>query len=245
MRRQSGPIYARIESDLRRSIASGEWRLGSRIPTEDALRARYGVSRMTVRHAVDRLATAGLLVRRQGVGTFVAKTKLERVTSRLLGFHEDALAHGLDPATRVLRSEQLPAGDEDAALLDVAPGTILHHVVRLRTTAGEPIGLNTIVLLPEIARQLATLDFTGSFYAGVAATLGVEVASAEQTVEAVQGDVETCALLQVAPGAPLLRVTRVTYVADGRLIGLTRTLYRGDRYYLSLALRRSEPLMSG
>jgi GntR family transcriptional regulator len=245
VRRQSGPIYARIESDLRRSIASGEWRLGSRIPTEDALRARYGVSRMTVRHAVDRLATAGLLVRRQGVGTFVAKTKLERVTSRLLGFHEDAVAHGLDPATRVLRAGTVAAGEEDAVLLDVAPGAPLYEVVRLRTTGGEPIGINTIVLLPEVARSLDGIDYAESFYGAVAARLGSEVASANQTVEAVSAEDEAHELLQVAPESPLLRVTRVTYVADGRLIGLTRTLYRGDRYFLSLALRRSEPMMSG
>lgn len=245
MRRQDGPIYARIEADLRSAIASGEWRLGARIPTEDALRTRYGVSRMTVRHAVDRLATAGLLVRRQGVGTFVAKTKLERVTSRLLGFREDALAHGLDARTTVLRTGTIAAGDEDAVRLDLRPGAPLFEVVRLRTTGGEPIGLNTIVLLPAVAEELAGLDWSDSFYAGVAAVLGVEVASADQTVEAVPADGETSDLLHVAEGSPLLRVTRVTYVAGDRLIGLTRTLYRGDRYYLSLTLRRSEPVMPG
>jgi GntR family transcriptional regulator len=242
---QDRPIYARIESDLRQAIASGAWGLGSRIPSEDALCTRYGVSRMTVRHAVDRLANAGLLVRRQGVGTFVAKTKIERVTSRLLGFREDALAHGLDAATQVLRSGTTLAGAEDAALLDVLPGAPLFEVVRLRTTDGEPIGLNTIVLLPRVAEALAGIDYADSFYAGVAHALGAEVTSAEQTVEAVPCDDATAGLLRVDAGASLLRVTRVTYVAGDRLIGLTRTLYRGDRYYLSLTLRRMEPGMPG
>ncbi|MBA2667834.1 MAG: GntR family transcriptional regulator [Trueperaceae bacterium] len=245
MRREQGPIYVRIESDLRRSIATGEWGLGSRIPTEAALKERYGVSRMTVRHAVDRLATAGLLVRRQGVGTFVAKTKIERVTSRLLGFREDALAHGLDPATRVLRSGSVAADDELAVLLDVAIGEALHEVVRVRSTGGEPIGLNTVILLPHVARALGRFDYTESLYDGVARALGAEVTSAGQTIEAVATDADTSTHLRLPVGSPLLRVTRVTYVADGRLIGLTRTLYRGDRYYLSLEVRRSEPEMPG
>jgi GntR family transcriptional regulator len=244
VRRHEGPIYARIEADLRRAIAEGEWRLGSRIPSEDALRQRYGVSRMTVRQALGRLATAGLLVKRQGVGTFVAKTKLERVASRLLGFREDALSHGLDPDTTVLSRTLEAAGEEDAHLLGLDPHTTVLRVCRLRTTDGEPIGLNTIVLVPPFAEELRDLDYADSFYAGVATRLGVEVSDAAQTVEAVHGDERATSLLQVACTAPLLRVTRVTYLADGRLIGLTRTLYRGDRYYLSLALRRSEPVMT-
>jgi GntR family transcriptional regulator len=244
MPRREGPLYARIESDLRAAIASGAWTLGSRIPTEDTLRARYGVSRMTVRHAVDRLVTAGLLVRRQGVGTFVAKTKIERVTSRLLGFREDAEAHGLQPETVVLSERTVPASGEEAALLDVPVGSPLLEIVRRRSTDGEPIGINTILLLPTIATHLDGLDYADSFYAGVAARLGAEVSSADQTVESIAGDDATCALLGVPTGSPLLRVTRVTYVADGRLVGLTRSLYRGDRYYLSLTLHRSEPTMA-
>lgn len=246
MDRQGPPIYARIEADLRRSIAAGTWSVGSRIPSEDQLCQRYGVSRMTVRQALERMVVAGLLVKRQGVGTFVAKTKIERVASRLLGFHEDAVAHGLRPATEVLSSGFEPAGAEDASLLALGPETLVYRVTRLRTTNHEPIGLNTITLAPAFAQALADLDFNDSFYAGVARRLGIEVGEAAQTVEAVHGDDDggTAALLQVAPTDPLLRVTRVTYLADGRLLGLTRSLYRGDRYYLSLALRRAEPVMT-
>lgn len=243
--RRHGPIYAQIERDLRRSIASGELPLGTRIPTEEALSTRYGVSRMTVRHALDRLATAGLLTRRQGVGTFVVRTKIERVATRLLGFREDAVAHGLEPDTQVLRQGFEAAGEEDAARLDLAPDAMVYRVVRLRTAADEPIGLNTVVLLPDVAEELDGADYRASLYDEVARLLGAEVARADQTVEAILGDGTVAELLEVSPAAPLLRVTRITFLATGRLIGLTRTLYRGDRYYLSLALTRSEPTMDG
>ena len=244
MDRHRPPIYARIEADLRRSIAEGAWSVGSRIPSEDALRQRYGVSRMTVRQALERMVVAGLLVKRQGIGTFVATDKIERVASRLLGFHEDAVAHGLRPATAVLRQGHERAGAEDASLLHLDPDAIVYRVFRLRTTDDEPIGLNTITLVPAFAHVLDDLDYGDSFYEGVARRLGTEVGEATQTVEAVHGDDGSAALLDVAPTAPLLRVTRVTYLADGRLLGLTRSLYRGDRYYLSLALRRTEPVMT-
>jgi GntR family transcriptional regulator len=237
--RLTPPIYTRIEADLRLAIADGAWRAGSRLPSEDALSRRYGVSRMTVRQALAGLASAGLVTKRHGVGTFVRPAKIERVTSRLLGFREDALAHGLSPETRVLRGGIEPVGDEDASLLSLPGDAEVLRVVRLRIADGEPIGLNTVTVVPAFARSLEGLDFHGSFYGGVRQSLGVDIGWAEQTVEAVHGDDAEAQWLGVAATDALLKTTRVTHLADGRLLGLTRSLYRGDRYYLSLALHRS------
>lgn len=239
--RLEGPIYARIATDLRDQIGSGGWPLGHQVPTEDELCRRYGVSRMTVRQAIDRLVSAGLLVRRQGVGTFVASTKVERVASRLLGFAEDALAHGLNPTTQVLGRAFEAAGEEDAELLGLDTEAQVYRVRRLRFTDGEVIGLNTVVVVPDFARPLEHIDYVASFYQGVVTALGQEVSHADQTIEAATPDTKTAQLLELPPTAAMLRVTRVTYLTDGRLVGLTRTLYRGDRYYLSLAIRRAEP----
>lgn len=235
------PMYARIMADIRGEIAAGTLALGDRLPPEAALCERYGVSRMTVRHAVDGLVAAGLLKRRRGVGTFVSRTKTERVASRLLGFREDALAHGLTPTTEVLSTTTEALGAEDGAILDLPPTTRVLRVGRRRSTDGEAIGLNTVVLVPPFATLLRELDFSGSLYEAVAAALGTEVAGAAQTVEAVVADAPTAAILEVQSGAALLRVTRATYLEDGRTLGLTRTLYRGDRYFLSLQLERGEP----
>ncbi len=245
MARRTPPIYARIEEDLRHGIAGGAWRIGARLPSEDELRQQYGVSRMTVRQALARLAAAGLVTKRQGIGTFVNRTKIERVAGRLLGFREDALAHGLVPAVRVLRMGLERADEEDARLLDLHDDDEVLRVVRVRFADGEPIGLNTITVVPVFARALLDLDFCDSFYDGVGRRLGVEVGQAEQTVEAVHGDDGDARSLRVAATAALLRITRVTRLADGRLLGLTRSLYRGDRYFLSLTVHRTEPDMPG
>lgn len=237
-RAAAGPIYARIEADLRRQIGDGSLALGSRLPAEQDLAQRYGVARMTVRQALGRLSAAGIVERRHGVGTFIASTKSERVTSRLLGFREDAIAHGQEPSTRLLATgyEALSAGD--AMLLGVTAGVRALHVSRLRSTNDEPIGHNTVIIVPPYAVELENIDWTASFYTGAADKLGYEVSEVDQTIESVPAVAEVANLLGIEAGAALLRVTRVTYLASGGRLGLTRSLYRGDRYFLSVRLHR-------
>lgn len=241
MRHSDVPMYVRIERDLRQAIGNGELPLGSRVPSEEALCRKYDVSRMTARQALTRLADAGLLVRRQGVGTFVTQTKVARVVGRLLGFHEDAQALGLDPSTNVLSRREEPAGADDAALLGCTPDTLVMRVERSRFLGGQVIGLNQVTVAPVFVSPLTDADFAGSFYQEVERLLGIEIRDAEAKVEAVTADTDRAALLDVSVGAPLLRTTRVTYLTDGRLLGLTRTVYRGDRYYLSLTIRKDSP----
>jgi len=245
MARRVLPAYARIEADLRHAISVGEWPVGKRLPSEGQLCVRYAVSRMTVRQALERLAASGLVAKQQGVGTFVARSKTERVASRLLGFREDALAHGQRPSTRVLSVQVAAAGDADARLLGIGAADAVLRVTRLRATDGEPIALNEVVVAPPWVQALAELDFTQSFYDGAARHLGVDVGRAEQTVEAVHPPAGAAELLGVRPTDPLLRITRTTFLGDGRLLGLTRSHYRGDRYFLSLTVHRAEPDMSG
>lgn len=237
-RSDAGPIYARIEADLRRQIGEGTLALGSRLPAEQDLAQRYGVARMTVRQALGRLSAAGIVERRHGVGTFIVSTKSERVTSRLLGFREDAIAHGLEPSTQILTTGYRPLAAADAMLLGATEGVSALHVSRLRSTNDEPIGHNLVIIVPPFAATLEHIDWTASFYAGAAEQIGYEVSEVDQTIESVTADADVADMLSVEPGAALLRVTRVTYLASGGRLGLTRSLYRGDRYFLSLRLHR-------
>lgn len=232
------PAYIRIEHDIRMLIDSGTLRPGDRIPTEDDLCARYGVARMTVRHGLSRLVAAGILVRRRGIGTFVASPKIERVGNRLLGFEEDARAHGVRPSTEVLSAAWTPVDAKEAGLLQMNPDEKAFRVERLRRADGEPIALNTVLLPPATGRAVQDLDFNRSLYALAAEALGQPVAYADQRVEAVIADREQAALLGTHEGAALLRVQRVTYLRDGRLLGVTRTHYRGDRYFIALRVER-------
>src|SRR5690606_4994323 len=196
-----GPLYARIEEDVRRQISEGSLQLGSRLPAEQELAERYGVARMTVRQALGRLASAGIVERRHGVGTFVARTKTERVAGQLLGFKEDAVAHGLVPSTVVLsKGLSAPLADE-AELLDVDTTLVVLRVNRLRFASGDPIAHNTVVILPPYAAELSDIDWTSSFYEGAAERIGHDVTEAEQTIEAVAADPEIAKVLGIARGS--------------------------------------------
>ncbi|MDI6771918.1 MAG: GntR family transcriptional regulator [bacterium] len=230
--------YLRIEQDIRILIDSGTVRAGDRIPTEDELCDRYGVAKMTVRQGLSRLVASGVLIRRRGIGTFVAAPKIERAGNRLLGFEEDARAHGVQPSTEVLAKSWVDATPDEAETLGLSPNVQVLRIDRLRRTDGEPIALNTILLPPVIGRLLEHLDFGRSLYALTAEALGQPVAYADQRVEAVTADRDQAALLGVAYGAALLRVQRITHLSDGRLLGLTRSHYRGDRYFIALRIER-------
>lgn len=232
------PVYLRIEQDIRALIDSGALKPGDRIPTEDELCDRYGVARMTVRHGLSRLVAAGTLVRRRGIGTFVAAPKIERAGNRLLGFEEDARAHGLRPHTEVLSAAWTSVSADDAALLQLDPHEQVFRVERLRRADDEPIALNTVLFPPATGQVVQHFDFNRSLYALAAEVLGQPVAYADQRVEAVTADTAQAALLGTHAGAALLRVQRVTYLRDGRLLGLTRTHYRGDRYFIALRVER-------
>lgn len=232
------PAYVRIEQDIRGQIESGTLRIGDQIPTEQDLSARYRVARMTVRQGLSRLVADGLLERRRGVGTFVAVPKLEREGHRLLGFEEDARAHGITPTTEVLAQGWVTLMKEDARTLGASRDEKAFMVERLRKADGEPVALNTVLLPPPIGRILAGRDFARSFYALAAEVLGRPVAYAEQRVEAVNADPAQAELLGADGSVALLKIQRVTYLRDGQLLGLTRTLYRGDRYFVALRVER-------
>lgn len=232
------PAYVRIEQDIRGQIESGTLRIGDRIPTEQELSAHYRVARMTVRQGLSRLVADALLERHRGVGTFVAVPKIERAGHRLLGFEEDAQAHGITPTTEVLTQRWVTLVKEDAKTLGMSQDEKAFMIERLRQADGEPVALNTVLLPPLIGHILAGQDFARSFYALAAEALGWPVAYAEQRVEAVNADPAQAELLGVDGGVALLKIQRVTYLRDGRLLGLTRTFYRGDRYFVALRVER-------
>jgi GntR family transcriptional regulator len=144
----------------------------------------------------------------------------------------------MTPATQVLNVDWATADKEGAQLLGLKHGSRVKQIDRLRTVNGEPIGLNQIVLLEKWALQLREQDFSRSFYELLATTLEDEIKEAEQRIEAAPATTAQAELLQVQPGAPLLRIVRTTYLQRHGLIGLTRTYYRGDRYFLSLTVSR-------
>ncbi|GBQ20497.1 GntR family transcriptional regulator [Gluconacetobacter sacchari] len=220
------PLYLQLEAGLSRLIESGALRRGDAVPPERLLADMTGVSRVTVRKALERLVETGRLTQRPGAGTFVAG-RIEQPLSVLLGFSEEMRARGRLPGSVWLERGGGPAGPDEAMALGVAPGTALSRLKRIRTADGEPMAIETaIVAREDLPAPEAVAD---SFYAALKAR-GLAPVRALQRIRAGLAGAREAELLGLARPSPILRIERRSFLADGRLLEVTFSAYRADLY---------------
>lgn len=207
--------YALLAAEIEEAIAAGRLGPGDRLPPERALAAAHGVSRMTVRQALDVLADRGLLRRAVGRngGSFVARPKLERDLGTFAGLSAQLARQGVAPGARLLSARE---SDGDV------------EVVRVRLADGEPFALERS-RFPQRFRALLELDLTGSLYDLLEREFDARPVRAVERIEPVLADAEEADALAVRRGAPLLLVHRDAYDAAGELVESARDLFRGDR----------------
>lgn len=240
------PLYVEIMEELRRQIREGGLRPGDRVPSERELAERFGASRMTVRQALNQLAWEGVIVRRQGQGSFVAEPKIPLGLQFLTSFSEDMRRRGLVPSSRLLGVSVAEADAATAEALGLPVDRRVTSLRRVRYADDRPLSVEHVQvpyrLLPGLADHVRQVfkgrsrsDFSLYEYF---ARAGIGLERARQTVEATVATAELARLLQVAEGAPLLLLTRVSYDGAGRAVELVRAWYRGDRYRYETELVR-------
>lgn len=211
---------------------------GSALPAERDLALRLGVSRPTVRAAIDDLARTGLLVRQQGRGTF---TSPHKITQELSGGTTNAFA--VPPAegywtSRVLSFRTTPAGAPRATRLKLSPSLPVLRIVRLRLVDEEPMAIERIDLPAALVPGLTERDMeSGNFYQLLRERYDVVVADAIQTIEPTVTNPDQADLLDVPVYAPVLLIERTTRDTAGRIVEFVRSIYRGDRYRITSKLR--------
>lgn len=220
--------YLRVREHLRRRLQSmGE---GELLPSEVELCAEYGVSRITVRRAVDDLAKDGLVVKEQGRGTFVARPIVaqkysERFTESIQGFYGEMVGRGEQVGTQVLRQRVTFASPEMAAMLLLAPTDEIIELVRLRSVNGAPNHIVHTFLPRSLFPGTATADFTtGSLYDFIRTEYAADLHAAHLTVEVGLASAEEAELLGVGDGSPLLQVSSRVSDSAGKpmLFGFSR-----------------------
>lgn len=204
--------YERISEDLSVRIESGELAPGARLPGENSLASRYGVTRMTIRHALSSLVERGLIYRRHGVGTFVADpSRHRRSLNRLTGFSEDMSEDARQVVTRILAKEVLVPTADVAKRLSLGAGAEVIYLSRLRTVDGNPSALqNSWVpygLCPGLARHELVDD---SLYSTLERICNIGLKYADQHITAVAAEEEQARALDVPRGSPLLWTERIT-----------------------------------
>jgi GntR family transcriptional regulator len=225
------PLYYQLKERLTQQIESGVWAAETQLPSERELCGLFGISRITVRQALDQLVTEGRLVRSHGRGTFVALTPIRKPLLPLAGFTEDMTSRGQRPGARVLRFEVLPAPALVAHELQLMPGQAMIVLKRLRVADAAPMAVETVHAPARLFPGLLDEDLENrSFYDLLRRRYGVSAARASQSWQAVAAPRIDAKLLGVRTGSPVLRIRRTTYDQKGRPFEYLESFYRGDRY---------------
>jgi GntR family transcriptional regulator len=225
----------RASEDVRRvladQIATGDLRPGQRLGAERALATELGVSRTTLRQALAVLEESGM-VRRvpgRGGGTFVSKGKIERDLSRVVGVPAWLRSQGVVAGTRVLSARMSGASESAAQALRLRPGDLVIDLVRIRLADGSPISVEQAMLPADRFPGLLELPLGGSVYDLLEEHFGTRPKEAVERIEVVAASPDEAMVLDVAPGAPLLSISRTTTDTADEPIEFSHDLFRADR----------------
>jgi GntR family transcriptional regulator, N-acetylglucosamine utilization regulator len=235
------PLYHQLKTLLLERIRTGEMKPNDRLPAEDELAATHGVSKATVRQALNDLAVAGVLRREQGRGTFVAEPKLAQGPREMTSFTDEMRSRGLRPSSKVLNHDIIMAETDIAEKLRVTEGSQVMRLKRLRLADDEPMGIQTAYLSLALAPRLMEEEFTNtSLYEALERKYSLRPARAQETYVAVLLDRADAKLLKAAAASPALFAERVSYLSSGQPLEVTYSIMRGDRYQIVLDLTRHQ-----
>jgi GntR family transcriptional regulator len=225
----ASPLYAEIEEAIATEIARGEYRPGDQLPTEDALLQRFQVSRITVRRAIQNLVGRGLLEIRRGLGTFVLSPRIEAELTKLTGFVEDMTAAGRRATARVVSKGVVSASARVAERLQLAKGTKVMQIKRVRLAGGVPISFDETYLPLPLGKQIVRNDLRlHPIFTLLEEGYGVPLVEADYELEAVVATKAVAEALQVRAGAPIFQIERTSMTTGNRPVDYEVLSYRGD-----------------
>ena len=237
---QGGPLYLQLKRWIEDAVHRGVIKPGEALPSERDLAARVDMSRVTVRKAVQHLVREGLLVQRHGSGTYVAPqpNRVEQSLSQLTSFTEDMARRGM-----VVRSIWLDRGiyapsAEETLALGLSATDSVARISRLRLSGDTPLAIERAALS---ARVLPDPEAVGTSLYTHLERHGNRPVRALQRIRATSLGEEDAALLEVTPGVASLHIERISYLASGRVVEFTRSIYRGDTYDFVAELRLGDP----
>jgi len=223
------PLYLQLQQGLRQAIEKHLIAPDNAIPTERDLATDLGISRITVRKAIDGLVEEGILARRQGAGTFVVGGRVEKSFSRISSFSEDMIARGRTPRSVWVSRTTGIVTPEEALLLGLSPSTQVYRFQRVRYADEQSMALEFATIPAFCLPSIEVV--TSSLYEALAAS-GHRPVRALQRVRAVGFSPEHAKTLEIEPGSPGLFIERRGFIADGRTVEYTQSFYRGDAYDL-------------
>lgn len=232
------PIYYQLEEIIKDLIEKGNLKPGDLIPSEREFSEKYEISRMTVRQAVNNLVNDGILVRKQGKGTFVAKQKIEQLLKGLTSFSEDMKSRGMEPGTRLIDFKIISASKTIADKLEIDEGGLIYEIKRVRLADRIPMAYEISYLSVDLVRGLNQEIVQGSLYKYVENVLNLKIGYATQILEASNARKIESEILDIQEGTPVLLIQRYSYLDDGKPLEIVKSVYRGDRYKFVVDMER-------
>ena len=229
------PLYHQLQGVLKAEIESRKWRADEQLPNEGKIAERFGVSKITVRQALQKLSELGYIRREHGRGTFVARRKFDEGPRELTSFTEEMRRHDLTATSRVLAQYVVDAEPMVSEALLLPLKSPVFVLKRVRFAGGEPMSVQT-AHIP--ACFVPGLEITAdmSLYEILQSRYHLYTARARETYLAAAAEPEAAELLGIPAGSPVFSVERVTLLPNERPFEFVQSVVRGDRYSIVLDL---------
>ena len=239
----SESLYFQIAETIRQRIFSREYPVGSQMPTEKELSEQFGVSRPTVRQALDTLAREGLLMRIKGSGTFVTEPKLvHESTSFVTGYREESRKKHRILRTRVVRLEVEKAENEVALALKLKGSAKVNRLTRIRhlenVNGNAPVVYTTVYVPVSLFKEMSTLDFTDASLYEALDGRGLSVVHASRRLEIVMPPANVAAGLGISGFEPTVFISSVGYMKNGQPVEYSESYYPASRSSFLIETRR-------
>lgn len=222
-----------IKEYIINQIKSGELNAQDPIESENRLATKFEVSRMTARKAIDELVLKGYLYREQGRGTFVAKQAILKNTRSFLSLSEEAALRGLVVVNKVIDFYQDISSLEVMQRLGIKRNRLVWYIKRLRFIDGKPYAFEDAKYCASVLKECNEDILKGSVYKYLENDLGIIIVLAHQEIESVLADEYLAEMLEVKPGMPLIKITIVSQMRNGKVFEFTQTYYRADRFKIT------------
>lgn len=232
------PLFEQVADDIKRKVDEGVYGAAQKLPSEYDLANEYGVSRLTVRKAIQLLINLNILIKQSGKGTYIMKSaKNKKGFASLMGFSEAARYHGEEPSAKIIsvgETEEVPEDISEA--LELKAGDTVIRVIRVRSLNQKPMTLEELYIHKKYLNDISEDKMKDSIFSQIEEK--IEIAYSHQEVEAVLATGDIAKYLQVEEGAPSLKSFSVTYSVDAKPILYDITYHRADHYSFKKTVQR-------
>ena len=224
------PVYIQIHDQIKSEIEQGIWKIGDRLPSERELAVKFNVSRMTLRQAIQNLADEGILERKIGSGTYVARKKVQEKMTGATSFTEIMESQNRVPSSRTISYFLTSPSSSEMEKLNLQKEDTILRMERIRYADDIPICFEVASVPQKIIDAYSKAEITESLYRTLEEKSGNKIGAANQTITAVLASEKIAEYLEIKRGDAVLRLRQISYFEDGMPFEYVRTQYVGNRF---------------